>query len=639
MSLLLGTSAGAAPLNPADFQSLGTLSVPNSGTLTIDTDQLTLSTPGVSVTGVARPQSSGQAATPEIAVFTFDTISIGKPVALTVRGARALALLSKDNLTVAGALTFTGTSAVGNSPGAGRLSGGDGGRGGAVKGAAGMPGTGFGGSGGGGGQPGTNTVGGSGGGGGSAVAGGANSPRPPHGTPGAALPPLTQVLQGGGGGGGAGHRSDATLGELPGGGGGAGGGAVELGALGDLTVTDPIVVDGSSGAGTSGGEGGGGGGGALYLHAAKTVSIIGTGALYARAGNGPTTINGGGGGRIVITGLSEYRAGSAPPTVDANGTALMLRPGTVTFGVYTFTVPAAQSVSLTVPYAPPGFTGGRAEVQILRDVNVQGGGTLTLAASHAIPGTVNVRVERDGSLKLGEFVDGVAGLSGEGNLDLGTGALIVQGASASTFAGTTSGAGQLMKSGDGALTLSGNLGHTGATTLTSGTLEISGRVSASPILVRGGTLQGSGTAGKVTLSGGQLTATASGPLTTTDLTVNGGGSLLVASGSGPVVRASGTVTLAGTLVLADSITGTVTVIENSGASPVSGQFGSVRVAGGGTALINYAGGDGNDVTVEVQPGAAATGCTSTRSAPLSPLVLLLLGLPALVFSRRRRRLF
>ena len=88
--------------------------------------------------------------------------------------------------------------------------------------------------------------------------------------------------------------------------------------------------------------------------------------------------------------------------------------------------------------------------------------------------------------------------------------------------------------------------------------------------------------------------------------------------------------------LADSITGTVTVIENSGASPVSGQFGSVRVSGGGTAVINYAGGDGNDVTVEVQPGAAATGCTSSRSAPLSPLALLLLGLPALALSRRRR---
>ena len=114
VSLLLGTSAGAAPLNPADFQSLGTLTVPNSGTLTIDTDQLTLSTPGVNVMGVARPQSGGQAATPEIAVFTFDTISIGKPVALTVRGARALALLSKDNLTVAGALTFTGTTAIGS---------------------------------------------------------------------------------------------------------------------------------------------------------------------------------------------------------------------------------------------------------------------------------------------------------------------------------------------------------------------------------------------------------------------------------------------------------------------------------------------------------------------------------------------
>jgi autotransporter-associated beta strand protein len=633
VSLLLSASAGAAPLSPADFPSLGTLNVPNSGTLTIDTDQLTLSTPGLSVTGVARPQTSGQAAAPEVAVFTFDTISIGKPVALTVRGARALALLSKDNLTVAGALTFTGTTAVGNNPGVGRLSGGDGGSGGAMRGAAGMPGTGAGGSGGGSGQPATSAVPGSGGGGGSAVAGGGNTPRPPHGTPGAAVPPVTQILQGGGGGGGGGYRTDVTNGDTVGGGGGAGGGAVELGALGDLTVTDPIVVDGTNG-GVTGADGGGGGGGALFLHAAKTVSIIGTGALYARAG-GSASVNGGSGGRVVITGLGEYRAGTPLPTVDVNGAAVAPRPGTVSFGVYTFTVPAAQSVSLTVPFAPPGFATGRADVQILRDVNVQGGGTLTLAASHAISATVNVRIDRDGNLKLGEFVDAVAGLSGEGNLDLGTGALIVQGAGTSTFAGTTAGSGQLMKSGDGTLTLSGSLGHTGATTLTGGTLEVSGRVSASPILVRGGTLQGSGTVGKVTISGGHLTATASGPLTATDLTVNGGGSVLVASGTGPVVRTSGAVTLAGTLVLADSVTGTVTVIENSGTSPVSGQFGSIRVAGGGTATVNYAGGDGNDVTVEILPGTAATGCTSTPRSPLSPLGLLLLGLPLMALRRRR----
>lgn len=223
LSLLLAASASAAPLNPADFPSLGTLSVANGGALTIDTDTLALTSGALSVTGVARSQTSTQdaAGAPEVAVFTFDTVSIGKPVALTVRGARALALLSKDSLAIAGTLSFSGGAGIASMSGAGRLSSGDGGSGGNGRNMPGLAGTGAGA--GGGGEAAINAIPGLGGGGGSAGPGGALEPSPPNGTAGAALAAPTLFLRGGGGGGGGGHRTVLAAGsEFPGGGGGAG---------------------------------------------------------------------------------------------------------------------------------------------------------------------------------------------------------------------------------------------------------------------------------------------------------------------------------------------------------------------------------------------------------------------------------
>lgn len=639
LSLLLAASASGAPLNPADFQSLGTLNVANGGAVTIDTDTLALTSGALTVTGVTRTQTATQdtPGAPEVAVFTFDTISIGKPVALTVRGARALALLSKDSLAIAGSLSFNGTAGLVNMNGVGRLSSGDGGKAGSGRNMPGLAGTGAGA--GGGGEAAINTVAGFGGGGGSAGPGGAMDPSPPNGIAGVALAAPTLFLQGGGGGGGGGNRTvTATASEFPGGGGGGGGGAVELGAIGEITITDPIFADGGAGGAANGGDGGGGGGGSLLVHSNKNISILGTGALYARAGSSPSLVNAGSGGRIAVLGLSEYRAGAMLPVVDANGPAGTLHPGSVVFGVWSFVVPAMQSVQLGSPYVPMGFTTGRAEIQILRDVVVQTGGTLTLSASQAIPNASNLRLERDSTFRLGEFVNTLASLNGDGNVDLGTGALIIDGGAASTFQGATTGNGQLIKSGSGILTLSGTLAHSGATTLTAGTLEMNGRVTASPILIRGGTLQGSGTVGKVTVSGGRLTATPAGVLSVADLKILSGGTLAAPADGSPAVRVTGSATLGGSLVVAATGSGPFTVIDNRGTSPVSGQFGSVRAPAGSSAVVNYAGGDGNDVTVELLPaGSTATGCASTTPrGPSAPLVPILLGLGALLLRRARR---
>ncbi len=78
----------------------------------------------------------------------------------------------------------------------------------------------------------------------------------------------------------------------------------------------------------------------------------------------------------------------------------------------------------------------------------------------------------------------------------------------STYSGIISGTGTLTKSGSGILTLSGNNTFTGTTTLSAGTLNLSGQVCGD-ILVNGGTLMGAGTIN----NGSSLTLNSGGLLT------------------------------------------------------------------------------------------------------------------------------
>ena len=298
LALLVGGAgrAGAGPLNPLDFPLSDSGVFPTAaGTYTFDTSgpNPTLSGPGgPALTGVV---SNG------IAVFDFTAITVGGDQVFVGTGSVPLALLSRSDVNVNGTIDVSGggpfilMTGPGSSISPGGPGGpGGGGGGGGWHGGPGSPGPGGPGVGPGGGGGGT-TNGGfeAGGGGGFGGPGGAGSFSGPPGTSGATggrpYGDLALSLAGGSGGGGAGGKG--------GGGGGGGGGAVEIGALGGITIGGSgILANGGSSAGIVFASGGSGGG--IFLHG-NSVELLSV--LSAKGGGGGLFGgSGGGGGRVLI---------------------------------------------------------------------------------------------------------------------------------------------------------------------------------------------------------------------------------------------------------------------------------------------------------------------------------------------------
>ncbi|MDR2675145.1 MAG: autotransporter domain-containing protein [Opitutaceae bacterium] len=99
-------------------------------------------------------------------------------------------------------------------------------------------------------------------------------------------------------------------------------------------------------------------------------------------------------------------------------------------------------------------------------------GTLQLAAAAAIAASASVEVKTGAALDLGGHDQTVQNLAGAGAILLGSATLTAQNTAATTFAGALSGAGRLVKTGAGALTLTGSSAHTGGVELAAGTLAI-----------------------------------------------------------------------------------------------------------------------------------------------------------------------
>lgn len=279
VSLALVSSIDAAALDPNTFTTLGVLNE-TTGLLTFDTDTLTVTgASGLSASGVLQSQISG----PDIAVFTFDDITVGAGVTFNVVGSAPLAILSQSSISFAPVMNATpssGTSGAmpgsaapnGNSGSNGSADNNSGGVGGAAPVAA-LPG-GKGGNGGFDSQDGFN---GSTGFGGTSFGFGGN----------AAIP--------GGNGGPGQDGANGTMG-VPGSGGSAG----TSGGLSFSLVTGIAGGNGQQGtSGHGGGGGGGGGGGEESIFVNPDADKGGGGGSGGAGGVGGNFGSGGSGGRAV----------------------------------------------------------------------------------------------------------------------------------------------------------------------------------------------------------------------------------------------------------------------------------------------------------------------------------------------------
>ncbi len=320
IAVVLATGSLAAPpraaadvLDPLAFASLGpSLTLLGGSTLVINTGNAAacggpslVVNGGAAVCGVVDDQGgtadylggvwvSGSQGIPEIAVFTYDEIDLQSGVAVTVTGTRALALLSRGdvsiNTTIALSAALSFAIGTAGSPGPGGFRGGLGTESGHG------PGGGTGGT-----RSPLQDIGGGGFGASGTGPGG-----------GAAYGDLSQLLQGGSGGGGISNLPVNILG------GGGGGGALEIGARGflNLGANGRLLADGATGAGFAGATfAGAGSGGGIRVHGHPLLIQPGAQVVASASVPGTSQSSSGSfsaGGRVLIEGrLLQFTVGDS----------------------------------------------------------------------------------------------------------------------------------------------------------------------------------------------------------------------------------------------------------------------------------------------------------------------------------------
>ncbi len=239
---------------------------------------------------------------------------------------------------------------------------------------------------------------------------------------------------------------------------------VTSGAAWDLLIN--AVISGSAGAGI--------------------VKTTNTGLLTLAGANtytGPTIVNG---GQLQI-GAGGSGESLASPSISLNNASTLMFDQVDAF-TYNGSISGNGSVqeinSGTVVLAGSNtYTGATAIAA----------GTLRIANAAALSESTIVLSSTGGNLDLNGYSATLGGLSGNGNLALGGGALSVgNNSAATTYSGNLSGLGSLKKIGSGQLTLAGSNTYTGPTAIAAGTLQIgvggSGESLASPSVSNSGAL-------------------------------------------------------------------------------------------------------------------------------------------------------
>jgi autotransporter-associated beta strand protein len=298
-------------------------------------------------------------------------------------------------------------------------------------------------------------------------------------------------------------------------------------------------------------------------------STINAGVLAVSADNNLGSSSGGlafGGGTLqFLSGFTSNRAvtlNAGGGTIDTNGNNATLggtisgSGGLTKIGTGALTLAGASS-----------YTGAT-------NVNA---GTLQAAATNTFAPSSAYTVAGGATLNLAGFNQSIGSLAGAGSVALGAAALSTGNDNTSTtFSGTISGTGSLIKTGTGTMALTGINTYSGPTTVNAGALVVNGSIANSAITIgNGATLSGTGTVGATTINSGGTLAPGNSPGT---ITVNGnlafqsGAIYLVqinpSTGSSANAISGGSATLAGTVnaafVAGGYVTRTYTILSAAG---------------------------------------------------------------------------
>lgn len=390
-------------------------------------------------------------------------------------------------------------------------------------------------------------------------------------------------------------------------------GTTTISANSTLTLTDGVL------AGTGGTLGAGlvTNNGTLQVQRSGDImianAISGSGMLF-QAGTGTTT----------LTGANTY----AGKTTVVSGTLALASGGSLAGDVTnnaTFTNAGTVNglVSNTRSLTSTGTLAGGLDNTATGTANLAGtvngklinAGTITLTGT--LTGTAALDQEAGASFDIDGQLASLGSISGSGEIILGGGGLTIGGDNAdTTFAGIISGTGTVTKNGTGTQTLTGQNSYAGTTTISGGTLALTGSgslASSSISITSGGTLSTDGGAlaptsvivndGQFAISGNETVAeiggmgslSLDGTLTTggrnTSTTLAG-----AVTGSGGLTKVgTGTFTLTGDVALDGA------VAVNGGTLALSGDnsFGQGITVGGGTLQLgsnNAAGGSAGRIT-------------------------------------------
>ena len=280
-------------------------------------------------------------------------------------------------------------------------------------------------------------------------------------------------------------------------------------------------------------------GGSGAIGGAATLTKSGAGTLTVNNNNtftGPVTINGGtiqiNNGGAIGSGAITFQSGTLINNWPA--TAAIVSPlvvpagqtGTINYGSHlalSGSLTGGGTLNLNVQSSVvknDEFTGSASA--FTGTVNILGSGVVTMKINGGAFGGFNDALTTMNTPVAMDFYDNSGGntfyfgaFSGT-NTGAGIGALANNAGAATlqigglnlntTFAGQFQGTANLVKSGSGILTLTGNSTHTGTTTVSGGALVLTGNFSSSPVTVAGGgTLAGTGFfGGGVTIQSGGI---------------------------------------------------------------------------------------------------------------------------------------